>query len=72
MGAYKRKKSFKYHLPGPVAGDFLCLQNDDASHRNVIHLEAPLADIAVEREAEVCVVCLQKYLEELLKKGVIS
>lgn len=66
MGAYHHKKQkFMYHLPGRIAGVFLCDYDDlidNKNRKNIIHLEAALEDMLRHDESEVCVKCLQKHI----------
>lgn len=70
MGAYHHKKQkFLYHLPGRLAGVFLCDYDelvDNKNRKNVFHLEALLEDIVNMNESEVCVNCLLIHLKKRL------
>lgn len=67
MTGYRNK--FKQHLPGHVAGDFLCKLDPQAgveAHRSTIHLEMSVEDIVKHTTSEVCTKCLQLKLLRVL------
>jgi hypothetical protein len=67
-GVRPLKQRFRYHLPGQLAGDFLCTFDPADDRTKTLHLEVALEDILQYNEPEVCVTCLQRYIAQLSKE----
>ena len=68
MSVRKRtRQKFKYHIPGQMAGDFLCQFDEHTAGewKTTIHLETLPGDIFKRGEQEVCVKCLQLHCRSL-------
>lgn len=65
------KRLYKYHLPGRLAGDFLCGYDEaeEGKHQSrTFHIAANLDKMLLEstdHNVSVCSVCLQRYIKSL-------